>query len=337
MDSTVRCPVCGTKVPCGIDYTRNVQHFHCPICGRFEWSADDHIYPLNLNQLAAYFVHHRLLSTTKGRYYTTMSKDLCDKYRKEFCGDDNAWGIPVHIDSQIVENWYPKTFSEKIDYILLHIHRCAPHIGQAAHFEQEELYSFLFLDRYEKVGSQYVLRDELTIQQEGMYMLRCLANQGLIQEFVNMECNLHQSIILTPGGYARIDELQKNASTGRDVLVAMEFGDKTRALREAIRSGVEQAGYHAVFIDEVQHNDFITPELLKHIKDSKFVVVDLTHKNNGAYLEEGYAMGLGKAVIQLCKKGIKLHFDVAQKNTIMWESEEDIPNLLCRRINASID
>ena len=36
----------------------------------------------------------------------------------------------------------------------------------------------------------------------------------------------------------------------------------------------------AIFIDEVQHNDFITPELLKHIKNSKFVVVDLTHQNN---------------------------------------------------------
>ena len=27
-------------------------------------------------------------------------------------------------------------------------------------------------------------------------------------------------------------------------------------------------------IDEVEHNDFITPELLKYIKDSKFAVVD---------------------------------------------------------------
>ena len=67
------------------------------------------------------------------------------------------------------------------------------------------------------------------------------------------------------------------------------------------------------------------------------MVVDLTHKNNGAYFEEGYAMGLGKPVIQLCKKGTKLHFDIAQKNTIMWETEDDIPLLLCNRIKATID
>ena len=117
----------------------------------------------------------------------------------------------------------------------------------------------------------------------------------------------------------------------------MKFGEDTVALREAIRKGVTDAGYFAVFIDEVQHNELITPELLKHIRDSKFVVADLTHQNNGAYFEEGYAMGLGKPVIQLCKKGTQLHFDIAQKNTIMWEEEEDIPLRLTNRIKATID
>ena len=117
----------------------------------------------------------------------------------------------------------------------------------------------------------------------------------------------------------------------------MKFGDDTKTLREAIRKGIKEAGYNAIFIDEVQHNDFITPELLKHIRDSRFVVVDLTHQNNGAYFEEGYAMGLGKPVIQLCKKDTHLHFDIVQKNTIMWATEDEIPEKLANRIKATID
>lgn len=66
-------------------------------------------------------------------------------------------------------------------------------------------------------------------------------------------------------------------------------------------------------------------------------MVDLTHKNNGAYFEEGYAMGLGKPVIQLCKKRVRLHFDIAQKNTIIWDKESDIPDKLKNRIIATID
>lgn len=87
----------------------------------------------------------------------------------------------------------------------------------------------------------------------------------------------------------------------------------------------------------MQHNNLITPEILKHIRDSKFVVADLTHQNNGAYFEEGYAMGIGKPVIQLCQKDTKLHFDIAQKNTIMWDTEGDIPHRLTNRIRATID
>lgn len=48
-------------------------------------------------------------------------------------------------------------------------------------------------------------------------------------------------------------------------------------------------------------------------------------------------MGLGKPVIQLCKNGVRLHFDIAQKNTIMWENEEDIPLRLMNRIKATIE
>ena len=198
----------------------------------------------------------------------------------------------------------------------------------------------LFVDKQkidDEFGSstigRWIVRDESDWLQEANYMLRYLREQGYIETEEFTEAKQHY-ITLMPKGFARVDELQKYSSNSRNVLVAMSFND-TQKLREAIRKGITQAGYIAIFIDEVQHNDFITPELLKHIRDSKFVVVDLTHKNNGAYFEEGYAMG--KPVIQLCQKGVQLHFDIAQKNTIMWKCEEDIPDMLYNRIKATIE
>lgn len=48
-------------------------------------------------------------------------------------------------------------------------------------------------------------------------------------------------------------------------------------------------------------------------------------------------MGLGKLVIQLCQKDVKLHFDIAQKNTIIWETKDEISERLKNRIITTID
>ena len=44
------------------------------------------------------------------------------------------------------------------------------------------------------------------------------------------------------------------------------------------------------------------PEIFYEIKQSKFVVVDVTKQNNGAYYEAGHDKALGKEVIVCCKK-----------------------------------
>ena len=178
------------------------------------------------------------------------------------------------------------------------------------------------------------------ISAQSHYMLSCLEQKGYIEQRKGAQWfdkDGFLNLSLTPEGYDRVDILQKNSANGKNAFVAMQFGEETVPVREAIRKGVEKAGYIAIFIDEVQHNDFITPELLKYIKNSRFVVVDLTNKNNGAYFEEGYAMGLGKDVIQICRNDVRLHFDVAQKNTIMWKDENDIIEKLTNRIKATID
>lgn len=332
-EKTTSCPVCGTTTPCHVNYDRDLVFYRCPVCGKYQlgayWQERNHF---DMNHLAAFLAHNAYASADdfEQRYYTTVSKEICDELQKE------GRGHPVHIDSEIVEAWYPKSFSEKVDHILLYIFNHAPHLGQTVCFSKEHLYSFLFIDRYELSSGKPVLRSDDDLQQEGDFMLSCLAERGYIQNHLGLQCDNEPDITLMPSAYARIDEIQRNTANGKNVLVAMSFKD-TEKLREAIREGIQSAGYIAIFIDEVQHNELITPELLKHIKDSKFVVVDLTHQNNGAYFEEGYAMGLGKPVIQLCKRGVQLHFDIAQKNTIMWATEDDIPGLLQKRIAATIE
>ena len=340
------CPVCKSKAVYQFSVSRMMRFYECPVCGRFELNEFNGTKGFNINHLTAYLVYHSYKPNNGAeyRYNTVLDKEECDRYKKEFQSGHNICGLPVHMDSDIVDSWYPRSLAEKVDSILLYINSNARHLGQKIQISLPVLMGVLFVDRYDIDNKIYenkvnmaVERDEKECIEEILYMLDYLKKSTLIECQEASTTERMTTICLTPHGYQRVDELQKNSSYGRSVLVAMKFGDDTAKLREAIRKGIADANYYAVFIDEVQHNDFITPELLKHIRDSKFVVVDLTHQNNGAYFEEGYAMGLGKQVIQLCRKNVRLHFDIAQKNTIMWEKEEDISDQLTNRIRATID
>ncbi len=343
MEKKVKCPVCDTEIFSYPDYDRNLIFYTCPVCGRYELDAFYQNAKIDKNHLAGYLCHHRFKNNNfEYRYHTTLNKETCDKYREEFDNGNNTHGRPVHMDVEIIENWYPKTFAERIDRILLFLNSRIKHIGQKISLSYQETLSAFFIDRKELdeislYSPNWKPRNADDCKYEAKYMLNYLEKCSYVEYAIGASEEEWINISLAPEGYARVDMLQKNTAYGRNVLVAMKFGEDTKPLREAIRKGIQDAEYIAVFIDEVQHNDFITPELLKHIRDSKFVVVDLTHQNNGAYFEEGYAMGLGKTVIQLCKSDTKLHFDIAQKNTIIWTTEDDIPERLTNRIKATID
>ena len=95
-------------------------------------------------------------------------------------------------------------------------------------------------------------------------------------------------------------------------------------------------------IGEKEHNHQIVPEMFYEIERSKFMVVDVTLQNFGAYYEAGYAQALGKEVIVCCSKEVfddpkrKPHFDIAQKPIIIWTDLDDLKERLIRRIQATV-
>ncbi|MEQ2564110.1 hypothetical protein WMO41_13225 [Ventrimonas sp. CLA-AP-H27] len=340
MENYGTCPVCGAKAYIQQSMDPVKFFYSCPICGRYEYYVRlTELEKFNLNHLSSYLLYNGFKeSMNEYRYFTTMSKERCDEYNIKFRHGDVTYGHPVRLENENVENWYPKTFSEKVDNILLYLNSRIMHMGEYVKLSKEEMISCFFVDRYDYKDGNCAKRTDTEIQAQQNYILNFLVSRNYIlspQSWAGGENE--RPVTLSPEGYDRIDSIQKNMVDGKKVLVAMKFGEDTQKLREMIRQGITLAGYVAIFIDEVEHNDFITPELLKYIKDSKFIVADLSHQNNGAYSEEGYAMGLGKPVIQLCKKDVKLHFDIAQKNTIIWKTEEEIPERLKNRIIATID
>lgn len=133
-----------------------------------------------------------------------------------------------------------------------------------------------------------------------------------------------------------LSELIDNRKT---VFIAMSFDKSMYKARQKIIEAISSLNYKAMLIDIKEHNNQIVPEIFTEIKKSKFVVADLTGQRGGVYFEAGYAKALEKDLILCCKKEEqeKVHFDVAQINTIFWENENDLYERLRKRIESTIE
>ena len=63
-----------------------------------------------------------------------------------------------------------------------------------------------------------------------------------------------------------------------------------------------------------------------HIRRSELVIAELTHGNNGAYWEAGYAEGYNVPVIYMCEERAfnlqSTHFDTNHLTTVMWSVDQ---------------
>lgn len=153
----------------------------CPICGRFEIHHDLSSDKINfdLNHLSAYLLYNGFKNKNyERRYFTTRDKDWCDKWSQKYKQGDFTHGHPVFLSKENVENWYPKSFAEKIDKIMLYLATCIRHIGDDIVLSSEEAFSALFVDRYDynETEYKYMPRDLSGIKKQARYMLEYLAS-----------------------------------------------------------------------------------------------------------------------------------------------------------------
>ena len=149
------------------------------------------------------------------------------------------------------------------------------------------------------------------------------------------------TIQITPTGWARIEKITAGNIDSNLVFIAMDFNKEWDTLLvNAIEPAVREAGYDPKRVDKHQHNNDITDEIISLIRQSRFVVGDFSSGNQGAYYEAGFAKGLGRRVINLCRKDCinHLHFDRRQINHILWEEGkwDEAKDAIRFRIEATI-
>ena len=147
-------------------------------------------------------------------------------------------------------------------------------------------------------------------------------------------------LALTFDGWNYYETLLKGGATYRKAFMAMKFGDTALddVFKNVFKLSAESAGFDLFKLDDKPRAGLIDDRLRVEIQSSDFLIADLTHANNGAYWEAGYAEGLGKPVIYTCEKEIfdshKTHFDTNHHLTVLWD--KDAPELAGDLLKATI-
>lgn len=113
----------------------------------------------------------------------------------------------------------------------------------------------------------------------------------------------------------------------KDVFVIMSFTDtpEFRDVRDALKEVCDKAQFSAIWADDKNlPADRIMEKIYRYMRQSAFVIADVTEHRPNIFYELGFARGLGKNVIVTAKKGTPLPFDIYDVPVAFWESIGDL-------------
>lgn len=117
------------------------------------------------------------------------------------------------------------------------------------------------------------------------------------------------------------------------VFVAMPFLEEFEDVYQfGIYAAVRKCGYVCEKVDESVFAGSIVERITEGIRNSEFVVADLTQEKPNVYLEVGYAWGLERPVIMVAREGHRLHFDLAHHKCIFYRTIGQLADQLERTI-----
>lgn len=157
-----------------------------------------------------------------------------------------------------------------------------------------------------------------------LFIVQGLIAAGLVQGQLFTGGN--SQVDLTFDGWSRYEQLRRGTPTGRKAFMAMEYDDLVldRIVNDHFRPAVEATGFVLRRLDDEPRAGLIDDRLRVEIQSARFLIVDLTHRNPGAYWEAGYAEGLGKPVIYTCdaaKFEDASHFDTNHHLHVLWKPD----------------
>ncbi len=287
-----QCPICGEVIPDPQPRDYSDQHqFNCHRCGRFVATMITQTKISRLTWAQRALLSHRVRRMQRGGEYAVAVFE-------------NTW------DSFRLDEPLPNAH-EQADSLILWVgdNQISPETG--AELSSPLVSAWIganITPNAPTAGIGWLLRQQEVIS----LILRGPSANGT------------ELLRLTMAGWARYQELKHQRVESRTAFMAMKFGDPELdgVVKDHFKPAVAQAGFELRLLTDSQPAGLIDDQLRVSLRRARFVIADLTHANNGAYWEAGFAEGLGRPVIYTCRKEEweerKTHFDTNHMNTILW-------------------
>lgn len=153
--------------------------------------------------------------------------------------------------------------------------------------------------------------------------------KGIPRDAMNIPFGLVNAT-LTVEGWELFARLQSSGNASRRVFMAMKFGDREldSVYTNVFKPAVARAGFELFKLNDEPKAGLIDDRMRLEIRTARILIADLSHGNNGAYWEAGFAEGLGRPVIYTCRKNVfedfgkRPHFDTNHHHTVVWDPED---------------
>jgi hypothetical protein len=179
-------------------------------------------------------------------------------------------------------------------------------------------------------------------KKEFEYYVQSLVDRGLVRDDGvkkgHVPADREYRVVITANGWEHIENNNTDITSKIQGFVAMSF-DKCMlpVYTNAIELAIKSTGYHPCMVNQ-PHLERIDAKIIAEIKNSRFVVSEVTQQKANVYYEAGFAHGLGIPVIWCVRSDDfkNVHFDTRQYSHIVWENESELKENLRDVIIATI-
>lgn len=262
------CPVCGLP---SIEKTKNfgttVYFVNCGRCGRYSISEEAAIASdtseLLRNNAPRISGLIRLVADMGGEPIRILSTNILDLASHPL--------VPDHDD-----------INKKADLLLEAIRRKTTNFGDEVKLELHKSTSLAFAENVVELNA----------------LLNLLMEDGRVTFSGH---NAAQGITITAKGWQYLKGSDKKIDAKKGFIAIKSDGSVDKQ-KDAIKRAIERNGCKAVYVKDEYFTEIIFDKALGEIKESGFVVVDLTGDNSNVLFEAGFACGLSRKVIFVCDK-----------------------------------